>query len=275
MHCLTLTELIALETAVVALLTYLTSMFIPEVRRFLHLEPAIANSTIAEVIFKMLSALLIFIGVFFLLWFLWCHTSISRAEEPPRIPASSTGPIVEGPSVDIDGARFTLYTFMRGYHWEYGKVEAQFNGKTITGQEMIDYLTQVNETIALGEAVICVGTASQDIQQDELFEEQRAATRATQLALWVNPAVSKANQLRAPDQPVEVYILNLGHYREVPDSDEQRMIIFVRVKKIDPNASIENLLSPANSETLKKKLREKKFPFSFDSYSLFDLIKNT
>ena len=33
MHCLTLAELIALETVIIALLTYLTSVFIPEVRR--------------------------------------------------------------------------------------------------------------------------------------------------------------------------------------------------------------------------------------------------
>jgi len=186
-------------------------MFIPEVRRFLHLDPAIANSTVAEVAYKILSSLLILLGVFFIVLFLSCHLNSSRVIEPPQVPAPSTGPIVEGPSVDVDGARFTLYTFMQGYHWEYGKVEAQFNGRTIPGQEMIDYLTQVKETIALGEAVICVGTASQNIQKDEPFEEQRAATRATQLALWVNPAVSKANQLRASDRPVEVYLLNLGH----------------------------------------------------------------
>ncbi|MDX6612844.1 MAG: hypothetical protein QOD75_2030 [Blastocatellia bacterium] len=275
MYCLTLAQLIALETAIVALLTYLTSMFIPEVRRFLHLEPAIATSTIAEVVFKALASLLILLGAFFLFWFLWCHTSISRAAQPPPISGPGVGPIVEGPSVDVDGARFTLYTFMKGYHWRYGAVEAQFNQRTIPEQEMINYLAQLKETISLGEALICIGTASQDVQKDEPFEEQRAGTRATQLALWVNPAVSKANQLRPPDQPVQVYLLNLGHYREVPDNDDQRMIVFVRVRKLDPNVSIDELLSPANREDLKRKLKEKEFPFSFDSYSLFELVKNT
>ena len=164
---------------------------------------------------------------------------------------------------------------MRGYHWKYGAVEAQFDQRTIPAPEMMGYLAQLKETISLGEAVICIGTASQDVQKDESFEEARASTRATQLALWVNPAVSQANQLRSPGEPVQVYLLNLGLYRVVPDSDDQRMIVFVRVRKLDPNVSIENLLSPANREDLKRKLKEKDFPFSFDSYSLFDLVKNT
>lgn len=41
MPCLTLTQLIALETGIVTLLMYLSSMFIPEVRRFLQPEPQI------------------------------------------------------------------------------------------------------------------------------------------------------------------------------------------------------------------------------------------
>lgn len=220
--------------------------------------------------------MLILLGIFFLVWFLWCHTSISRAAQPPTpVPPRASGPIEEGGSADVDGVRFTLYTFMQGYHWKYGKVEAEFNQRTIPEQEMINYLTQLKETISLGEAVICIGTASQDVQKDEPFEEHRAGTRATQLALWVNPAISKANQMRSPADPVHVYLLNLGHYREVPDKDDQRTIVFVRVRKLDPNASIEELLLPANRENLKRKLKEKEFPFSFDSYSLFELVKNT
>jgi hypothetical protein len=273
MRCLTLAELLMLESVILMLLAYLNSMFVPEVRRVLGLEPQQPTSPFAAKVFKAASLLLILLGILFLVSFFLCHTraDATHAAEP-SIP---DGPIKEGGSVEVDGAKFTLYTFLQGYHWKYGQVEVQFNQQQITGEEMMGYLARLKETISLGEAVICVGTASQDIQKDESFEEQRADTRANQMAIWIGPAVSQANQMRPRANPVEIYRLNLGHYRDVPDKDDQRMIIFVRVQKVDPKVSLDELLSPANRETLERKLKEKGFPFSFDSYSLFELIKHT
>ena len=275
MPCLTLSDLIAIESFTLALLAFSTPVFLPEVRTVLKLDPPQPISAFAFKVYKLSALALFLMAIFLVIWFVLCYTKIqtTRAAEPP-LPE---GPIREVGTAEVDGVRFTLYTFLQGYYWKYDKVEVAFNGRTITDEEMIGYLARLKETISLGDAVICIGAASQDIEKGktESFEEERASTRATQMALWIGPAVSQANQLRAANPPVEIYRLNLGHYGDGPDQDEQRMVIFVRVKRTDPNVSLNELLSPANLGELKKKLKEKKFPFSFDSYSLFDLTKHT
>jgi hypothetical protein len=274
MECLNLSQLVMIESIILGLLTLSTPMFIPELRRAFRLEPSLPARPLAFRVYKWSSVCLLVLGLLFLVWFVLCHTiQTTRAAEPP-IP---DGPIEKVGSAEVDGVQFTLYTFLQGYHWKYDEVEVKFNERPVTGDEMVTYLSRLKETISLGEAVICIGTASRDIEKekDEAFEEQRADIRSTQMVLWIAPAVSQANQLRPAKQPVEIYRLNLGHYRDGPDKDEQRMLIFIRLKKIDPKVSLEELLAPANQEQLKKKLKEKGFPFSFDSYSLFELIKHT
>ncbi|MCU1267357.1 MAG: hypothetical protein JWM21_3675 [Acidobacteria bacterium] len=274
MPCLTLGELLTLEAIMVPLIAYVGSIIMPEFRRRLGLEPPSEYSPVAEKVVWAIWIFLVCLAVAFIVWFLLClvrprETIAPGALLTPQASPTPIGPIKVSSPVEVDGGEFTLYVFSPEYHWRYGKVEAQFNQKAITEDRMISYLKQLNGTMALADAVICVGTASKDIEDDEPGEESRALLRAQQLATWLGPAISLTQK------NLDVYELNLGHYREQPDTASQRLILLVSVKKVDPNISLQDLLSTGNSERLKRRLKEKNFPFSFDSYSLFELHKKT
>lgn len=277
MRCLTLAELIALEAIIVFLIGYITSIILPEIRSLLGLDPPKRESALAEKVLWIIWVCLILLAVGLIIWFIMCRTESSETggnptpSPSPTVQASPTppGPVVASTPVVVDGTAFTLYVFLRDYHWKAGTVQVELIKKPIPEQQMIDYLTQLSGNIKPADAVICVGTASQDMPKGEPFEEGRALDRAKLLTIWMQPAISQSGR------QIAVYKLNLGHYRELPDKDDQRLIIFVAVTKIDPNVSIDDLLSPTNSEALKRKLIEKNFPFNFDAYSRFDLQKNT
>ena len=134
---------------------------------------------------------------------------------------------------------------------------------------MVSYLSDIHGDMKTTDALVCVGTASYDVEDNEAGEEDRALMRALQLIIWTRRAL--ANATRSP----ELHALNLGHYDANPDIDTQRLIIIFGVKRVDPSANIEELLSPEHSQVLKAKLKEKQFPFRLDSYSKFELIKRS
>lgn len=271
MPCLTFFQLLGLEGLIVSFLMLSTPFFVPEVRRLLRLDPANQQQPLALKVLMAICILLMFISTLLVSWFLFCQLTARPVRPSPNpIPTpspESIGPITVNPPVRVSGADFTLYVFSPEYHWRYGAVEAQFNKRIVTDEQMIAYISKLSKTMSTADAIICVGTASRDVQKDESLEENRAFTRAEQLIIWTRPAISQTGK------DLDVYRLNLGHYRELPDKDEQRLIILMKVKKADPNISLDDLLATENSEVLKRKLKEKNFPFSFDSYSLFDLQK--
>jgi len=277
MKCLNLLELLALETVVIALIAYITSIVIPEVRSLLRIDPPKPKSAFAEKVIWVLLFTLICLAIGLIIWFLLCRLGNVDVTEPPppsptpQISPTPKSPIVQNPPIQVSGAEFTLYVFLQEYHWKKGKVDIEFNKQTKTEKEMIAYLYTLSGVLKDADAIICIGTASRDIEEgkDEPFEEGRAFTRAEQLILWMRPVISGI------EKPLDIYNLNLGHYRELPDMDEQRLVALVKVKKVDPDISVDDLLSLENSQILKQKLKERGFKFSFDSYSLFDLRKKT
>lgn len=286
MRCLTLTELIGILALCVAIAGVVsTHLNEPAYRKKLGLDSGTIRAGLLGGLLGLLLYVAVVMSVAALLWFFLCGLPSGSQQvgggsgspagpqvtPTPRATPTPHGPIIEQPPVEISGAEFTLYVFLQEYHWKKGKVVVEFNEQTKTEEQMKDYLMQLVETLKSADAIICVGTSSQAIEEgkDEPFEEDRAFVRAEQLILWMRPVISKLGK------PLDIYNLNLGHYRELPDKDEQRLVLLIKIEKVDPRISIADLLSPANSSILKQELKKKNFPFSFDSYSLFNLRKKT
>src|SRR5437660_9572875 len=134
MRCLRLIELIALETAIVALLAAISSICIPELRRFLGLDPPIPVSKRSEKILKIIWILLIGLAVALVIWFFLCRTTASEVRPRPSPSPTPTpeGHVKEVGTVEVSGAKFTLYAFLPGYHWRYATVDAEFNRSLLT-----------------------------------------------------------------------------------------------------------------------------------------------
>jgi hypothetical protein len=198
--------------------------------------------------------------------------SNSVTPTPTPTPTQS-GPVTIYPPTTIgpEGKRtqFTLYVFTQEYHWQKSTVFAEFNKRVISEPSMISYLSGIHGDMKSSDALICVGTASTDVEDNEAGEEDRSLMRALQLVIWTRRALKDA--VKSP----ELYALNLGHYRQGPDKDGQRLIIVIGVKKMDSAADLDNLLLPENGEVLKTHLKEKGFPFTFDDYSKFELHKRS
>jgi hypothetical protein len=289
MKCFTIAEFIGAEAVIVALMAYVTSIILPEARSLLGIDPPKREASLAEQALLICWVLLLFIAVGLFISFLLCRQEVKGDFVPPPTPTPTAqvsptstpivqitptpvGPVIVHPPVVVDGAAFQLYVFLRDYNWRIGSVEVERLGTPITGQQMIDYLRLLSGHIKTADAIISVGTASQEMPRGEPFEEGRALDRAAQLSIWMQPSISQT------EKQIPVYKLNLGHYRTLPDKNEQRLIIFVAITKIDPKISIDDLLSPGspeNNETLRQKLIEKQFPFDFYAYSKFELKRST
>lgn len=201
-------------------------------------------------------------------------TTVIRPSPTPTPRPIRVGPIRVSPPVIVEGpdgkrSQFTVYVFTQEYHWRKGEIIVEFNGKDIPESTMVSYLSEIHGDMRTTDALVCVGTASYDVEDNEAGEEDRALMRGLQLIIWVRRTL--AHVVKSP----QLYALNLGHYTEGIDRNEQRLIIIFGVKRVDPDADIEALLSAQNSEALKAKLKEKDFPFNLESYSKFELIKRS
>jgi hypothetical protein len=284
MECISQTDvalLVAILTCIAALLV------VPEVREWLHLNPL--HRTHQQRLRKRRMTFIIFMVVWVLIgliaWHFVCPLllakephKVEKKEQPVEIPLATppmsvtptptptqSGPVTVYPPVTIgpEGKRtqFTLYVFTQEYHWKKSTIFVEFDKRIVSEPKMISYLSGIHGDMKSADALICVGTASTDVEDNEAGEEDRALMRALQLVIWTRRALKDA--VKSPD----LYALNLGHYREPPDTDEQRLIIVVGVKKVDAAADLENLLLPENGEALKARLKDKGFPFNFDAYS--------
>lgn len=93
--------------------------------------------------------------------------------------------------------------------------------------------------------IICVGASSEELQGGVSYadgvarEEQRAARRAEQTAVWVRQALSR---------PVPVRKLNVGYHaptRGATDTSDQRRMVIILVINNDPGADIDQALRAA------------------------------
>jgi hypothetical protein len=281
MRCLTLQQWAILEGLIVAIWGILSSIMREEIRQFVKLTPPTPPPPRGPV--QEFSWVIWIYGlaiiIFFFVWLIACGispaepiafhapTSTCPSPAPTPTPIKQIGPIGSYPPVEIEGSEFTLYMFSIDYHWKYGTLRAEFNKELIVKQQIIEYFKDLKGTIFGADAIICVGTASFDLRRDEALEEGRALTRAQQLSIWIRPAISGTGK------NVDVYELNLGHYREPPDDDNQRPIALVSVKRIDQRRPLQEQLSEAQGEHLKQEMIKERFPFPFETYSLFQLRK--
>lgn len=93
-------------------------------------------------------------------------------EDVPPVKASPTpiDPVQVGRPVEVGGRKFTIYIFRRSIIGVMGRL--RLNSTKNDYRRANDILPrQLSGTIALADAIICVGTASQDLQTDERGEE--------------------------------------------------------------------------------------------------------
>jgi hypothetical protein len=263
-------------------------LVVPEVRRYLGLGKP--HHKLRKRRRKLLMSFLIFmliwivVGAILWLYFLCPYfnkSGESKSNEPTVVPerpsptpdtlATPTptphqvGPVTIYPPVRVLESEFRLYIFSREYHWKKLHVSVEFAGNDVTNEEMLSYFARIHGDMKSEDALVCVGTASSGIEESEAGEEKRALTRAQQLTTWIRLALEKA------EKSPSLYTLNLGHYKERPDDDMQRLVIVFGVKKLEQNVDLDAILSPENCGLLKSKLREKRFPFDLDAYSRCDI----
>lgn len=289
--CITFTQLGIIWGICIPLIAILVAIIMRELRNRLGLEKYqnadFDDFKTAEIIALILIILLIIVMIISLFWFLIClipsqpqsknrpapiKTPIQLESPSPRNkPTDSVGPIEIYPPVEIDGSEFKLYKFVEDYYWVYGKLTVKHLDELKSDQQMLDYLKNIHSDITHQDAIICVGTASYDTKRGTEYEEDRALNRAVKLTNWMRLVFG---DLKGAEKSPELRKLNLGHYQQSPDSDDQRAILVIGVKRLSSDApSIEQILSKENQETLKRKLEDKDFPFKFEDYSRFELIK--
>lgn len=283
MECLTFTELAIVWGLCVAILTLLVTTTLKEIRKHLKLDEDVPlgkpfkDLKTAEKMALIIIVICLIIMAFTFFWFVFCkllETNPKDNKKPFPTPVQTQQPVPSPietppiskklPTVEIDGTEFSLYAFGRDYFWDFGTFDVKFVEKIKTSDEMISYLKQIHGDIKTYDAIICIGTAS--FSGGNLVEEDRAKNRATIITDWMRIVFGEFE--RSP----ELYKLNLGHYLESPDSDDQRLIIIVGVKRLKSDAPIiKKILAPENEKILKQKLKEKNFPFNFEAYSLFEI----
>lgn len=124
-------------------------------------------------------------------------------------------------------------------------------------------LTPGVSTVIAGYAeVIAVGAASSEgARANPQSEDNRASRRADQLQLWIKEYVPTSKAL---------YSLSIGHFKPgMPmdgDFSAQRKIVIVGVVRSDPGFELSGALSRSLS-------RVPGFPFDFENYSAFELLR--
>jgi len=148
-------------------------------------------------------------------------------------------------------------------------MKVKFLGEYVRDTDVISYLYNIHGDMKTQDAIICVGAASEGVEDSERGEEIRALNRSVKLLSWIRLAFKDA--VKSPD----LWKLNLGHYRQAPDSDNQRPIIVIGVKKLRSDLNLNELFSQNDSNKLLNRLKENRFQFKFENYSKFEFIKGS
>jgi len=160
---------------------------------------------------------------------------------PPRPPEVASEVIVRNAQDSIGRrASFRILLFSDAFRWRLNSSDALESGPAQPEftPEMRAVLNDVQE-------IICVGASSEEIPSGVSFdrgrsqEEQRAARRAEQIAVWVRKALSR---------PIPIRKLNAGHHLptgHTRDTSDQRRVVIILVLDRDERADIDQALRAA------------------------------
>ena len=137
-------------------------------------------------------------------------------------------------------ASFRILLFSDEFRWRLSSSQVLESGLTepVITDEMKAVLNDAQE-------IICVGASSEEIlpgvspEQGRAVEEQRAARRSEQIAVWVRQAVSR---------PIPIRKLNIGHHettRGAGDTSDQRRVVIILVLDGDDGIVVDEALKRA------------------------------
>lgn len=139
-------------------------------------------------------------------------------------------------------ASFRILLFTDEFRW---RINSSDSLDTPSGRPQ--FTPEMKAVLNDAREVICVGASSEEIPPGVSYEvgrqteENRAARRAEQIALWVREALTK---------PVPVRKLNVGHHAptgRAKDTSDQRRVVIILVLDHDENANVDQALRDAMS----------------------------
>jgi hypothetical protein len=157
-------------------------------------------------------------------------------------PAEVTGDVIVRNAKDEQGrsASFRILLFSDEFRWRLASFESLESARPEP-----EFTAEMKGVLNAAAEIICIGASSEEMPaglpaaNGRRLEEQRAARRAEQIALWVRKALSS---------PVPVRKLNVGHH--VPtgsarDTSDQRRVVIVLVLQQEQGANIDQALRDA------------------------------
>ena len=180
---------------------------------------------------------------------------------PPRPPEVMRDVIVRR-AEDLMGRRasFRILLFTDEFRWRLNSSDALDNTPP-----QPHFTPEMKAVLNDAKEVICVGASSEETPGGLSFErgrheeEQRAARRAEQIALWVRQAVSR---------PIPVRKLNIGHHMPTHgarDTSNQRRVVIILVLDRDERTNIDQALRAAMAQ---ESVRAPVFEALLTQYSL-------
>lgn len=201
-------------------------------------------------------------GVAFAVFGTWLvYASVSATASLPPTPPEVTSDVVTN-AADRLGRRasFRILLFTDEFRWRL----SSYNALDATPPRP-NFTNEMKAVLDAAEEIICVGASSEEIPDGVPFdvgrrgEEQRAARRAEQIAVWVREAVSR---------PIPIRKLNVGHHKSTGrpgDTSDQRRVVIILVLDHDEGADLDQALRAAMAN---ESLRAPIFEALLTRYSL-------
>ena len=160
---------------------------------------------------------------------------------PPRPPEVAREIIVNN-AQDLTGrhASFRILLFSDEFKWRINSHETLENVSSAP-----DFTPEMRAVLNDAREIICVGASSEEIpsglsfEKGRALEEERAARRADQIALWVRRAVSR---------PISVRKLNVGHHMptgRAKNTSDQRRVVIILILERENETNIDQALRSA------------------------------
>jgi hypothetical protein len=161
----------------------------------------------------------------------------------PPTPPEVTRDFVVRSAADTHGNRasFRILLFTDEYRWRLSSVDT-----LSTGSSSPVFTPEMSRVLEDAEEIICVGTSSEEfpsgvsVKTGQLLEEQRAARRADQIAMWVRSSLAK---------PVPIRKLNAGYHQPTDalsrDTSDERRVVIILVLDHDKDTNIDEALQAA------------------------------
>jgi hypothetical protein len=157
-------------------------------------------------------------------------------------PAEVSEDVIVRNAKDDQGrsASFRILLFTDEFRWRLASFDVLENN-----QADPQFTPEMRGVLNSAAEIICIGASSEETPaglsaaDGRRLEEQRAARRAEQIAVWVRKAISK---------PVPVRKLNVGHHVKTDrggDTSDQRRVVIVLVLHQDEQTNIDQALRAA------------------------------